>query len=158
MPSFLRFSKKFVYYHEVRIQVFLESLWKMAQKVHFLSDLGKIKPRNEEKRCILGLGRLTLRVWGHCGAQNMDFFIIEGCWSSDRYEGGLNLFYAPETDFGPRWTQTPEKDLLRHILTCFYHFWALFCLKPTRNALFTPFLSQNFPDASKMIIFCTEFA
>ena len=71
------------------------------------------------------------------------FFIVEGGWSSDRYEGGLNLFYAPETDFGPRWTQTPEKDLFRHILTCFHHFWALFCLKPTRNALFTPFLVQN---------------
>ena len=28
--------------------------------MHFLSDLGKIKPRNEEKRCILGLERLTL--------------------------------------------------------------------------------------------------
>ena len=87
----------------------------------------------------------------------MDFFISEGGWSSDRYEGGLNLFYAPETYFGPRWTQTPEKDLFRHILTCFHHFWALFCLKLTRNALFTPFLSQNFPNASKMVIFCTKF-
>ena len=66
----------------------------------------------------------------------MDFFIIEGGWSSDRYEGGLNLFYAPEIDLGPRWTQTPEKDLLGHILTCFHHFWALFCPKPTRIALF----------------------
>ena len=73
----------------------------------------------------------------------MFFFIIEGGWSSDRYEGGLNLFYEPETDLGSRWTQTPEKDFFRHILMCFYHFWASFCLKPTRNAHFTPFLVQN---------------
>ena len=46
--------------------------------MHFLSDLGKIKPRNEEKRCILGLQRLTLGVWGHCGAQNMDFSSLKG--------------------------------------------------------------------------------
>ena len=86
-------------------------------------------------------------LWGrssHGGVAGNEMGIFGSWrWSSDRYEGGLNLFYAPETDFGPRWTQTPEKDLLRHILTCFYHFWALFCLKPTRNALFTPFLVQN---------------
>ena len=46
--------------------------------MHFLSDLGKIKPRNEEKRCILGLERLTLGVWGHCGAQNKDFSSLKG--------------------------------------------------------------------------------
>ena len=46
--------------------------------MHFLSDLGKIKPRNEEKRCILGLEWLTLGVWGHCGAQNMDFSSLKG--------------------------------------------------------------------------------
>ena len=78
MPSFLRFSKKCVYYQDVRIQGFLKSLWKMAQKVHFLSDLGKKKPRNEEKRCILGLERLTLGVWGHRGAQNIDFSSLKG--------------------------------------------------------------------------------
>ena len=78
MPSFLRFSKKCVFDPFVRIQVFLKSLWKMAWKVHFLSDLGKIKPRNEEKRCILGFERLTLGVWGHCGAQNMDFSSLKG--------------------------------------------------------------------------------
>ena len=71
-------SKKQIYGHYVQIQVFLKSLWKMALKVHFLSDLGKIKPRNEEKRCILGLERLTLGVWGHCGAQNMDFLSLKG--------------------------------------------------------------------------------
>ena len=93
-------------------------------------------------------------LWG----SKYGFFINEGGWSSDRYEGALNLFYAPETDLGPRWTQTPEKDLFRHILMCFYHFWASFCPEPTRNAHFTPFLSQNFPNASKMVIFCTKFA
>ena len=41
--------------------------------MHFWSVLGKIKPRNEKNRCILGLERLTLGVWGHSGAQNMDF-------------------------------------------------------------------------------------
>ena len=39
--------------------------------------------------------------------------------------------------------KTNEKDLSKHILTCFHHFWALFCLKPTKNALFTPFSVQN---------------
>ena len=43
----------------------------------------------------------------------------------------------------PKWVKTTEKGLSRHVLTCFHHFWALFCLKPTRNALFTPFLVQN---------------
>ena len=110
--------------------------------MHFWSNLGKIKPRNEKNRCILGLERLILgsevilelKIW---------IFHHFGGWSSDRYEGSLNLFYASETDFGPRWTQISEKDFFRHVLTCFHHFWALFCLKPTRNALFTPFLVQN---------------
>ena len=115
--------------------------------MRFWPVLGKIKPRNENSRCILCRDSLT-----SCFGGVRSFWILElkiwifhqfGGWSSDRYEGGLNLFYAPETDIGPRWTQTPEKDLFRHILTCFHHFWALFCLKPTRNALFTPFLVQN---------------
>ena len=114
--------------------------------MRFWSVLGKIKPRNEKNGCILCLSVLLggsevileLKIW--------IFYHFEG-WSSDRYEGGLNLFYPPETDFGPRWTQTPEKDLFRRILTRFYHSWALFCLNPTRNAHFTPFLSQNFPNA-----------
>ena len=42
-----------------------------------------------------------------------------------------------------KWVKTTEKGLSRHVLTCFHHFWALFYLKPTRNALFTPFLVQN---------------
>ena len=45
----------------------------------------------------------------------------------------------------PKWVKTTEKGLSRHILTCFHHFWALFCLKPTRNALFTPFFSSKLP-------------
>ena len=52
------------------------------------------------------------------------FFIIEGCWSSDCYEGGLNLFYAPENDLGPRWTQTLEKYLF---LTYFDVFSSFLC-------------------------------
>ena len=43
---------------------------------------------------------LKIRIFYHFGA-----------WPSDRYEGVLNLFYAPETDFGPRWIQAPENDL-----------------------------------------------
>ena len=70
-----------------------------------------------------------------------------------RYEGDLNLFYPSKTNFGPRCTQTPEKNILRHILTCFFHFWVLFCLKPTRTVLLKPFLGdQNFPNASNMDI------
>ena len=46
--------------------------------MHFLSDLGKIKPRNEEKRCILGFQRLAVGFWGHYGAQNMDFLSLKG--------------------------------------------------------------------------------
>ena len=92
---------------------------------------------------------LELKLW---------IFHHFGCITSDRYEGGLNLIHAPETGFGPRLTQTPEKDHTWHILTCFRHSRASFCLKPTRNALFTQFLSQNFPAASKMVIFCTKLA
>ena len=43
----------------------------------------------------------------------------------------------------PKWVKTTEKGLYKHVLTCFHHFWAIFCLKPTRNALFTLFLVQN---------------
>ena len=52
-------------------------------------------------------------------------------------EGAWVLWWVPKR------VKTTVKDLLRHILTYFHHFWALFCLKPTRNALFTPFLVQN---------------
>ena len=69
--------------------------------MHFWSDLGRIKPRNEEIGCTLCLKRLSrgseviveLKIW---------IFHHFGGWSSDRYEGGMNLLYAPETDFGPK--------------------------------------------------------
>ena len=80
------------------------------------------------------------------------FFIIEGGWSSDRYEGGLNLFYAPETDLGPRWTQTPEKGLFRHTLACFHHLWALFCLKPTGVVYSTPKLNFRLLAKTKILV------
>ena len=57
---------------------FLKVYGKWLKKWIFLSDLGKIKPGNEENRCILCLKRLTLGVWGHCGAQNMDFLPLKG--------------------------------------------------------------------------------
>ena len=45
----------------------------------------------------------------------------------------------------PKCVNIIEKDLWRHNLTCFHHFWALFCLKPTRNALFRPFFCSKLP-------------
>ena len=41
-------------------------------------------------------------------------------------------------------SRLPRKTFLDVSWRVFHHFfWALFCLKPTRNALFTPFLVQN---------------
>ena len=43
---------------------------------------------------------MELKIW---------IFHHFGCWSSDRYEGGLNLFYAPNNDLGPSGTKIDGK-------------------------------------------------
>ena len=48
---------------------------------------------------------MELKIW---------IFHQIGGWSSDHYEGGLNLFYAPETDFGRRWSQTQIRPFLTY--------------------------------------------
>jgi len=90
-------------------------------------------------------------------SSNDVFFIIFEGWSTDRYEGGLNLFYTPNANFGPRWTHALKKGRRRHILTRFLHIWALSCPKPTRNAVFKQFSGQILPNALKIVIFCAKF-
>ena len=71
-------------------------------------------------------------------------FINLGGWSSEPYEGSLNYLYAPDANFGPRWTHTPDIDLDRHMYAYLHtpdidldrhiyayllDFWALFASK-----------------------------
>ena len=78
MPSFLRFSKNKFTTTRFGFKFFLKVYGKWLKKCISCRIWVKIKTRNEEKQCILGLERLTLRVWGHCGAQNMDFSSLKG--------------------------------------------------------------------------------
>ena len=92
-------------------------------------------PRNETIRC-LSLGVL-MSFWD----SKYGFFIISGGWSGERYEGFLKLSYAPNANFGPRWTQSPRQGFI----------WMY--AKPTRNAPCMLFLGQNFKLPQKWSVF-----
>ena len=80
-------------------------------------------------------------LWG----SKYGFFIVEGGWSSDRYEGGLNLFYAPEIDLGPRWTQTPEKDHLKTYFDVFLSFMGFILPQTDQKCTFYTIFSSKLP-------------
>ena len=130
---------------------------KITQIVRFWSILGKINPRHEKNRCILHPKFRTLGVWGHSGAQNMVFlsFLVLLKWPLRRR---FELILCARNRFWSQIDPGPRKNCSRYNLTCFYHFWALFCMKPTRHTLSRPFLDQKFPNASKIAIFCPQFA
>ena len=76
-------------------------------------------------------------------------------WFQNRLESGLTSNWHISSNW---WTQTPEKGPFRRISTYFLDIWASLCPKPARNAFFTLVFSHTFPNASKMVFFCSKFA
>ena len=121
----------------------------------FLFGFGQNKVQKWKKRLCFTFRSSYFRDLRSLWTSKYGFLHHFGCWSIDRYEEGLNLIYVScvVNRFTSQMDPYPEKDYVRHILTCFYHLCALVCLKLTRNALYTPFLNNNCSKCLKNGIF-----
>ena len=124
----------------------------------FWSFPSKIKSGIEKNRCTLRYVQKNsfFGVWGHTGAQNMDFW---SCSGLVKWRRGFELIFMRQTHIFVQVDPDPQGNLYWTYIDVFSWFLgALFCLKPTWNALFTPSSTHSMPNASKMVIFCPKVA